>query len=244
MLRSEVINRLLALFDRPSYLEIGVNTGETFQAVQAEHKVAVDPVFAFDWRAHAVAKKVMFHEVTSDAYFSVSSDVVFDVIYLDGLHTFEQTLRDLMNAVAVLRPGGCIVIDDVLPNSFDASLPDFAEIVAIRGATTGLDVNWHSDGSWMGDVFKLIFFIESFILPFSYATVAENHGQTVLWRGMRDPSTVRFRSVEAISRLDYRHTILDRSVFNIRPFAEIVGHVGQGRAVPQVQTRATRRSGP
>lgn len=182
--RSAVLQRLLSLYQSPAYLEIGVSLGEMFLALKPADKVAVDPLFQFMPKP---GPGVEYHQVPSDAYFAAAPpEQVFDVIYIDGLHTFEQTLRDLLNAVFKLRDGGVIVIDDVRPNSYDSSLPDLAQLfhrreegAAAPGAT------WPMDGSWMGDVFKVSFFIQSFMQQFSYATVTDNHGQTVLWRAVR-----------------------------------------------------------
>ena len=44
-------------------------------------------------------------------------------MFLDGLHTFAQTYRDLINAFKVC-PDGVILIDDTRPPSYLASLPD------------------------------------------------------------------------------------------------------------------------
>src|ERR1022692_2180630 len=94
--RADVVQALVDLYEEPSYLEIGVHSGETFHAVKAKRKVAVDPKFAISPENREASDVVVYHEVTSDIYFGelASSDEQFDVIFLDGLHTLEQTLRD------------------------------------------------------------------------------------------------------------------------------------------------------
>lgn len=225
--RNEVIDGFLQMFHRPSYLEIGVNHGETFFKVDARRKVAVDPRFLFDVEAAKTLPGVELHQVASDIYFGeiAQTDEMFDVIYLDGLHTFEQTLRDLLNAVGLLKRGGVIVIDDVIPNSFDASLPDLDEVFKLRRISPELGADWHQDGSWMGDVFKVPFFIQSFMQQYSYATVLENHGQTVMWQRKRPSAEVKLRSMEQLARYDYRQTILGREDFAIRPYQDILAEV-------------------
>jgi len=39
----------------------------------------------------------------------------YDLIFLDSYHTFECSLRDLESALALLRPGGAIVVHDCAP---------------------------------------------------------------------------------------------------------------------------------
>ncbi len=63
---------------------------------------------------------------------SVLAKKKFDVIYLDGLHTFEQTLRDLLNALTLVADAGVIILDDVLPSSFAALLTDMEQVFTIR----------------------------------------------------------------------------------------------------------------
>lgn len=224
--RAQVIERFLAMFPHPHYLEVGVSEGATFNSLQAARKVAVDPRFQFDTAAFAVPGTIEFHETTSDAFFAKLDPATrFHVIYLDGLHTFEQTLRDLQAALTVLAPDGIIILDDILPNSFDAALPDLDEVFLLRRRAAEIGANWHYDGSWMGDVFKVVFFIESFMQHLSYASVVENHGQTVIWRQTRPEAEVGLRSVEQIARMDYRNTILDRPALKLTGIDDIVRRV-------------------
>ena len=222
--RSDVISRFLELFDNPTYLEIGVNKGETFHSLGNCQKVGVDPAFLFDANAYQGNPDIGLYQISSDEFFGrlPAGKERFDVIYLDGLHTFEQTLRDFLNASELLRQNGVIIIDDVLPNSFDASLPDFAQVARLRELSSQTGTLWSFDGSWMGDVFKLPLFIESFLQQFSYATVGDNHGQAVVWRQTRPADALPPRSVEQIARLDYRDTILSRDSFNIMSLDAIV----------------------
>lgn len=231
MLRSEVLNQLLGLFTRPRYLEVGVHSGETFLAVRAAHKVAVDPLFRFDVDAAARAEpSAEFHAVTSDAYFrGLAPDAPpFDVVFLDGLHTFEQTLRDLMNALAHTRPDSVIVIDDVKPNGFPAAIRDLGVFDRLYAAVPG------TDAAWMGDVYRLVWFVSVFMPAWSYATVAENHGQLVLWRRTRDggPET----TVEAVARTPYEDVVLHGEVFRSAPLAEILAQVRAARGPSAAST--------
>jgi hypothetical protein len=220
-----VLNALLGLFEAPAYLEIGVAKGVTFHAVEARHKVAVDPYFAFtDRPAPAPGCTVDYHEVASDRYFGTIADDAdrFEVIFIDGLHTFEQTLRDLNNALDYLAPGGIIVVDDVVPDSYAASLPDMNDVRAVR-AMLHMDDNH----SWMGDVYKLVFFVDTFLQQFSYATTADNLGQLVMWRERR--AAVTERAFAAVGDLQFMNCATDGAVFRRMPFAAIMERIVAAR---------------
>ncbi len=227
MLREEVNQGLLDLFKDPAYLEIGVAQGTTFHAVRAAQKVAVDPWFQFDvsaMKADPGNAGAEYHEVLSDVYFSdiKEPDQKFDIIFIDGLHTFDQTLKDLLNSICSLKEGGILVVDDVWPSSYAASIPDVKRFENFQKAVG------NPDGSWMGDVYRLVFFIQQYLPLFNYATVLENHGQTVMWRGRR-PSTGEYvTKVEKIARLEYEDTVMRREVFNFKKFSDIVYEIKHG----------------
>lgn len=149
--------------------------GITFEAIVAGSRTAVDPLFLFDPVNDA---NKTYHRATSDAFFA-HNEKKFDVIYLDGLHTFEQTLRDFINAASFLAEDGYILIDDVRPSSFSASLRDFGHSKRVKKVLND------QSGLWMGDVFRLIYFIDSFFQQFSFQLVSRDHSQCVVWREQR-----------------------------------------------------------
>jgi len=192
------INRIARHVDVRSYLEIGVNAGLTFNALNFEHKVAVDPHFRFsvaDYRRDGVE----FHAVPSDAYFTgLARPVVFDLIFLDGLHTFQQTFRDFCNSLACCGPQTIWLIDDVLPTDAFSALPDQNEALRLRKQAGGEGTAWH------GDVFKLMFVLHDFFPMFSWVTLgADDNAQALVWRAPRENFSPRFNNMEAIERMTY-----------------------------------------
>jgi hypothetical protein len=224
MLRSDVIQSVLNLYNNPNYLEIGVNAGVTFLPLIAANKVAVDPDFRFSITDAAKSDKTAkFYSMVCDDYFlkACGREERFDVVFLDGLHTFEQTLRDLMNSIACIKPGSIIIIDDVLPDGYSASISNYSEFHRFHAASG------EKNGNWMGDVYRLVYFISAFMPMYSYATVAENHGQIVMWR---DPRPIELdMSVEAVSRVSYCDVVLDMKPFNIKPFKDIMNLIVEWR---------------
>ena len=220
MNRAQVIQRLLPSSPDSKYLEVGVQHGYTFHEVKAGLKVAVDPHFAFDVAAMQRDQDrsgCRYHQVTSNDYFNNiwNDGELFDVIFLDGLHTFDQTLKDFLNAIRCVKADGVIVVDDVMPVSYASSISDvdrFQEFRKKRGI---------EDGSWMGDVFKIPFFVKNYLSLYSYATVEENCAQMVIWQARSDIQNDSSMNVEAICRLEYLDFALRPDILNLMPIAEI-----------------------
>lgn len=212
------VQSLLDLYDQPRYLEIGVSEGATFNHVRAQRKVAVDPQFLFDLNVErAKDDTAEFLEITSDAYFAqLDESEKFDVIFLDGLHTYSQTLRDFCNAITVLSPGGAIIIDDVMPCSYAASLS--SPTVASRLRQQLGDKN----AAWMGDVYRVVFFIDSFFKQFKILTsYGDNLVQSVAFRGKGRSEGKNFSAAE-VADLPFESVFAERQFYGLTPFAQIL----------------------
>ena len=88
------INSLRNIIDAKNYLEIGVCTGKAFNKPDfAGTKVAVDPKFRFNTAIYS-NNRTQFFECTSDIFFEAfNQSAKFDIIFIDGLHTYEQPFR-------------------------------------------------------------------------------------------------------------------------------------------------------
>ena len=192
------INSIIQKLDFKKYLEIGVWKGETFSNVNIETKVAVDPKFQFDF--HKLENdSTFFYEMPSNNYFDYLKDnpIIFDIIYIDGLHTFEQSYKDFLNAINYIHEKSIIILDDTLPSDPWSALSDksrsykYRELANIKGK------------SWHGDVYKTIFAIHDFHLNFNYVTlVAEGNPQTITWKSESRRSPI-FNNIESIKNLTY-----------------------------------------
>ena len=187
------INRLASIRSATRYLEIGVAGGKTFLEVDIGTKHAVDPQFRFDTDPHET-ETVRFFPVTSDAYFTgeAPAGLRFDIIFLDGLHTFEQTLRDFCATMPHSHQDTVWIIDDVFPSDIFSALPSQEEANALR------KVHGQSGRSWNGDVYKCIFAIHDFFPNFSFRTFEPGHGrpQTVVVNRPRPDFAPRFNDLE------------------------------------------------
>lgn len=124
--RIALVNLLVSQKKDCAYLEIGCELNDLFDSVAALNKVGVDPQ-----RGGTVKK-------TSDEFFS-TNNLTFDVVFLDGLHTYEQLRTDVINSIRFLRPGGWIALHDLLPTTWiEEHVPDV-------GLSAG----------WTGDVWKV-----------------------------------------------------------------------------------------
>lgn len=134
--RTDLLNHLATRYNLKRYLEIGVqNPMQNFDQIICEYKISVDP----DPKAHAV------FQMTSDEFYGRikegNPDYIFDLVFIDGLHTAEQVKKDFENALKVLSPNGFIVLHDCNP------LKEEHTIVP-RPTPTG---HWH------GDVYQFAF---------------------------------------------------------------------------------------
>lgn len=163
MFRTNVIQNLLNKKKRPAYLEIGVQTGRNFFAIRNSNKTAVDPKFVFSFQdtllamiqnpSNLIAK---YYKKTSDQYFEiVSASEQKDVVFIDGLHTYAQSLRDVLNTLTILKENGVIVMHDCNPPNKAAAYPAQNIAEARKANLTG----WTNE--WCGEVWKTICFLRS-----------------------------------------------------------------------------------
>lgn len=100
------------------YLEIGTDTGASLRLASCS-SVAVDPRFRLDGDVLGAKPSLDLRQVTSDQFFEGHAQDCLgngtDLAFIDGLHLFEYVLRDFLNTVPWCRPGGMILVHDVLP---------------------------------------------------------------------------------------------------------------------------------
>ena len=103
--RIALVNFLISKKQQPAYLEIGCASNGLFDSVPCIGKSGVDPSEGGTIRA------------TSDEFFQTNSRF-FDVVFIDGLHTYEQVRRDVINSIRFLKPGGYVALHDMLPDTW------------------------------------------------------------------------------------------------------------------------------
>lgn len=226
---SRRVNALARRIGARRYLEIGVNQGHTFRGVEVPERVGVDPDFRFDTTAVA-NEATTLHALTSDAFFAeAAGSSPFDIVFIDGLHVFEQVVRDLTNTLAWTTWRSAILIDDTIPSDVYSSLPDQREAIRLRHAAGGKGAAWH------GDVFKVAFLIHDFFPMLDYRTiVGSGNPQTLAWRAAGPARRPLFNDLERISRLSW---------FDLQPHMATLRSTTEEEAIDLCARAITERQG-
>lgn len=136
MKRWDILNKLINKFSYESYLEIGTqNPNSNFNKINCSNKISVEPFPEFDG---------IDFIGTSDEYFSqLGENEKFDLIFIDGLHHYEEVLKDVENSLKHLNENGSILCHDCLPT------------------TEKMQIRDDHGGEWTGDVWKAMFLLMS-----------------------------------------------------------------------------------
>jgi len=102
-LRWDLIEYLDNKFTYKSYLEIGCDENQLFSKIKIKNKYGVDPV-----RGGNIKK-------TSDDFFN-NNQKTFDLIFIDGLHEYDQVKKDILNSLKFLNKNGIVLVHDCLPD--------------------------------------------------------------------------------------------------------------------------------
>jgi len=110
------------------YLEIGVETGKTLKLAQPPTvAIGVDPEPKIQF---PLPETTQVLSLGSDSFFeqyhlpNVTGHSSIDFAFIDGLHVFDQVLRDFMNVERYSRPNTVVVIHDCLPLDTISSNPN------------------------------------------------------------------------------------------------------------------------
>jgi hypothetical protein len=103
--RYQIIQETIIRKNYKIYLEIGCDQNQLFSQIEIEMKVGVDPVSGGTVRA------------TSDNFFK-NNIIKFDIIFIDGLHEYNQVKKDIKNSLSFLNDDGVIFLHDCMPTRF------------------------------------------------------------------------------------------------------------------------------
>lgn len=174
------INALLRhVASSPRYLEIGLQYGHTFEAVNCRIRTGVDPAPRFLNALLPLGASI--HICTSREFFQKNPNDVFDVVFIDGLHESWETYLDLIDSLNRLSPNGYILLDDVLPTDFESAAPNKKKSRELK-LHAGI-----SHPRWYGDVWRVCVLAMLHLEDTEVQLVGsgfDEHCQAVIWKSV------------------------------------------------------------
>ena len=168
--RWDLIQHIINKYSFKNYLEIGCDKNQSFSKINVKNKVGVDPISGGTIRD------------TSDNFFKINKNK-FDIIFIDGLHHYEQVSRDIKNSLNILNQNGFILIHDCLARCIThQAIPRYI-------------------GSWNGDVWKSIVEmrtldkIETYTcqIDFGIGVIKNTKNSDILKINIKDFSKLKFK---------------------------------------------------
>ena len=129
-----------------SYVEIGVETGRSLRFAQRPTKsIGIDPAVNI---VVSIESWVKLFKLPSDDFFAqydlrqVLDAESVDMAFIDGLHTFDQALKDFINIEHYSHPGTVVAFHDIFP---------VTPLTAARDRETIF---------WLGDTWKVVLILK------------------------------------------------------------------------------------
>jgi hypothetical protein len=164
--------------------------------VGTKKRFGVDPFFNFSlWKKvracilNPHTLKNDYFEVTSDAFFAENKALleanILDLAFIDGLHTYEQSLLDTINTLKYLDDNGVIVLHDCNPLDELAAHP----AISIDHARKELENHKDWKNIWNGE-------LSAFVLN-------TDHGLGFVFKKPQGQLPEIFNTIDDIATLDY-----------------------------------------
>ena len=169
--RTEIIQKIINKKNYKNYLEIGCDNDKNFSQINIENKIGVDPLKGGTLR------------MTSDDFFKENKKN-FDIIFLDGLHTYEQTIQDIDNSLKCINKDGVILIHDCLPKKI------WNQIVP------------RIYGHWNGDVWKAIVHSRTYDYADTFTCKAD-HGIGLIFKRKNSDQLILTKNFKDLKFADY-----------------------------------------
>ncbi|HXU41202.1 MAG TPA: class I SAM-dependent methyltransferase [Burkholderiales bacterium] len=191
----QILERILDAVRPRSYVEIGVETGESLRRVKAPIvAIGIDPQPKLT--APLASNQKLFVE-TSDAFFAGHDlraelgGLPVDLAFIDGMHHFDFALRDFANLERYCTPASTILIHDCYPLDRETAERE-------RRRTF-----------WSGDVWRLIVLLKKYRPDLAIHTVATAPTGLAVVRKLDPGSRLLLERHDQLCReflaLDYSH---------------------------------------
>ena len=187
--RMQIVQEIINIKKFDSYLEIGTFNDELFSFIKCKKKIGIDPFSGGT------------HRMTSDEYFKKFKDK-FDLIFIDGLHHYNQVEKDIYNSLKILNDNGILLMHDCLPQSLSAQAIPRTETV------------------WNGDVWKV--FVKMRTDPnLDCYTCCADHGIGVIFkRNNKNLLNVKINNFKKLKFIDFYNN--HKKLMNIIDFDNLL----------------------
>ena len=170
--RFEIIQKIIDFKKYKSYLEIGCDRNQSFYKISIDKRVGVDPVEGGT------------HKMTSDKFFLNNNDK-FDIIFIDGLHEYEQVMKDIKNSLNYLMKNGIILLHDCLPR------------------TIWNQIYPRINSDWNGDVWKAIVECRTYDTIDTYTCIADRGIGIILPKKNKNKLIINREDFKKLKYKDY-----------------------------------------
>jgi hypothetical protein len=187
--RWDLIQHIINKYNYTSYLEIGCDKDQSFSKIKINKKIGVDPISGGTIRD------------TSDNFF-INNKEKFDIIFIDGLHHYEQVIKDIYNSLDILNDNGHILIHDCLPRTIaHQAIPRYR-------------------GSWNGDVWKSIVELRTKV-DLEVFTCEIDFGVGVIRKKINiNPLDIKINDFKKLKFKDYYHN--NKEFMNVISYDQIL----------------------
>ncbi len=167
--RLEIVSETIQRKKFSTYLEIGCFDNQLFNHINI-NKTGVDPYKGGNIR------------LKSDDFFNINKKK-YDCIFIDGLHTYKQVIKDIKNSLNFLNQNGIIFVHDCLPNNvYEQNVP-------------------RSTYTWNGDVWKAIvemrtkIDVQTYTINADYGigVILKKNNQNILYINQTDFKKLKFK---------------------------------------------------
>jgi len=157
-MHEDVLGSLHRILKPRTYLEIGIDRGDTLRAAQCP-TIAIDPAFNIDQSAIGEKPECLLYRMASDRFFDKHDPVALlgdriDLAFLDGMHLYEFLLRDFINVEKFCRKNSVVVLHDCVPTDLYLARR-VREDESLRPIT-------RIPGGWCGDVWKTVLILRKY----------------------------------------------------------------------------------
>lgn len=181
--RTKIINDIIFKYKIKTYLEIGVrDSRENFNLVNVdpENKIGVDPdpITPVKYR------------MKSDEYFKLNQENnKFDMVFVDGLHTYEQAYLDVIHSLYCLNDNGFIIMHDCNPPT-EYHIRSYEDYLKTRG-------------QWNGNVYRAFIRLKHELKDYNCFVVDEDFGCGIITKNKLSKTFNSDFNFDSLTAIDY-----------------------------------------